>query len=280
MIRESMIHLLLLTLLLVAGLGNAQPFHGSGNEIILQQAQGQEYDAAASKEANSSTTSNASSGSLMAEAALTPASPSAEASEETAPPNESAPNLNYIWSVMGIETGQVIMVLSQNGRDLYGSAKYEPDSGEAWNGAVSGTADGDKVSLVITAQKGDKEVASRLTGTFDAASQTIKGNILQVSEGQVTAKGNFEAMWINPDTSSYIPASVTTSNVVGASGTSASESGASTGSTNPQSSAENAVPAANASSRYHDVHQYADSILTGVGDISQIPIGMGGSGLY
>jgi len=31
--------------------------------------------------------------------------------------------------------------------------------------------------------------------------------------------------------------------------------------------------------RYHDVRQDADRILTGVGDISQIPIGMGGSGL-
>ncbi len=31
--------------------------------------------------------------------------------------------------------------------------------------------------------------------------------------------------------------------------------------------------------KYHDVRQDADRILTGVGDISQIPIGMGGSGL-
>jgi hypothetical protein len=32
-------------------------------------------------------------------------------------------------------------------------------------------------------------------------------------------------------------------------------------------------------SRFHDVREDADRILTGVGDISQIPIGMGGSGL-
>ena len=34
-----------------------------------------------------------------------------------------------------------------------------------------------------------------------------------------------------------------------------------------------------AKSRFHDVREDRDRILTGVGDISQIPIGMGGSGL-
>ena len=50
----------------------------------------------------------------------------------------AVPNLSYIWSITGIEPGQVIMVLKQEGEDLYGQAKYEPDSGQSWNGVVVG----------------------------------------------------------------------------------------------------------------------------------------------
>ena len=50
----------------------------------------------------------------------------------------AVPNLSYIWSVTGIEAGQVIMVLKQEGENLYGQAKYEPDSGQSWNGVVIG----------------------------------------------------------------------------------------------------------------------------------------------
>ena len=51
----------------------------------------------------------------------------------------SVPSLSYIWSVSGIESGQVIMVLNQDGSDLYGQAKYEPDRGQAWNAVVIGS---------------------------------------------------------------------------------------------------------------------------------------------
>ncbi len=36
------------------------------------------------------------------------------------------------------------------------------------------------------------------------------------------------------------------------------------------------IPASSQKSMYHDVREDADRILTGVGDISQIPIGMSG----
>src|SRR5512137_430680 len=37
---------------------------------------------------------------------------------------EPSLNLKYIWSISGIEKGQIIMALNQNGKALYGQAKY------------------------------------------------------------------------------------------------------------------------------------------------------------
>jgi hypothetical protein len=263
MIRESMTHPLLLTILLLAGACVAQPFEGSGNETVLQHAPGAE---------DAGITVKGASASVLAQASIqtVPAAPANGSAKN------SAHNLSYIWSVTGIEPGHVIMVLNQNGKDLYGSAKYEQDSKEAWNAQVIGTVDADTVELVINADKGDKDVASRLIGAFDAAGQILKGDFLSVSDGQIQARGNFEAIWINPDISSYTPASVTKTDENEASGTETNETSSLA---SKQYSSESFVQTTNKTSRYHDVHQYADSILTGVGDISQIPIGMGGSGL-
>ena len=184
----------------------------------------------------------------------------------------TAPNLSYIWSVTGLEPGQVIMVLHQEGEDLFGQAKYEPDSGQPWNAIVVGSVAGEDVDLVVTALKGDEQTSSRLKGTFDAASQSMKGNFFQASKDKISARGDFEAMWINPDTSSYAPAAVEKTKPAAPAPSEADDLAV--------SQAEVQMPQQpEKTSRFHDVHQDADRILTGVGDISQIPIGMGGSGL-
>ena len=122
--------------------------------------------------------------------------------------NGSVPNLSYIWSVTGIEPGPVIMVLKQEGENLYGQAKYEPDSGQSWNGVVIGSVKGNSVDLVLTSLTGTEETANLLKGNFDPESQSIKGDLIKVSNGQITQRGEFEAVWINPDVSSYTPAVV------------------------------------------------------------------------
>jgi plastocyanin len=126
----------------------------------------------------------------------------AEAAENATP----AIDLNYIWSVGGIEAGQITMVLNQDEDNLFGQAKYEPESGQPWNGDVTGSVSGDKVALVITAAKDKKLVSSKLDGVFDNASQTIKGKFVQMSEGKITGNGEFNAMWISPDVSGYTSA--------------------------------------------------------------------------
>ena len=194
--------------------------------------------------------------------------------------NSESTNLNYIWSVTGIEEdGQVIMLLRQEGGDLYGRAKFEPDSGQAWNGLVVGMIEDENVSLALTAQKGDALCSSRLTGEYDPDSESISGDLLQVCDENITQRGKFQAIWINPDLSSYSPAVVEPT--APAEPSSSQNVDASTmGQNATQTEASAAPPSIDSEkSRFHDVRQDADRILTGVGDISQIPIGMGGSGL-
>ena len=112
-----------------------------------------------------------------------------------------------------------------------------------------------------------------MTGVFDAANQSLKGSFFRVSEDKISARGNFEATWINPDTSIYIPAIIQEPKVVA----STSSDEASAIATDATDQTHQQQPSL--TSKFHDVRQDADKILTGVGDISQIPIGMGGSGL-
>jgi hypothetical protein len=101
-------------------------------------------------------------------------------------------------------------------------------------------------------------------------SRSIKGKFFHVRKGNISARGKFETMWITPDVSSYIPATIEVPKVA------------------PLNSSDAVSPIAPKAtertdqqqpSQFYDVHQDADRILTGVGEISQIPIGMGGSGL-
>ncbi len=185
---------------------------------------------------------------------------------ENIPANETAaatqsgsgPNLNYIWSFTGIETGPITMALNQEGSELYGQAKYEPDSGKAWNANVVGSVTENEVDLTLTAQKDKESITTKMTGTY--ANDTINGNFTQIAGGKKVGSGTFSAMWISPDISSYTPAIIEEPKVEtpAPAVVNASE----------EQTAEPAKPA----SRFVDIHQYADKIQTGVGDISGIPI--------
>ena len=180
-------------------------------------------------------------------------------------PALSGPNLNYIWSFSGIEAGPITMVLEQNGSDLLGRAKYEPEGGKAWNADVMGSVAGDKVDLTMSAVKDNVMTITRLAGTF--ANESVSGNFTQVSEGKILSNGTFNAMWINPDTSSYTPATVEVPAAVVA----------------PAAIVDNATTTAETAaeevkeekSRFVDVREYKDKIGPG-GDLSGIPPGMSG----
>ena len=192
------------------------------------------------------------------------------ANESTNVTNETASsvlNLNYIWSVSGIEAGGPIsMAIDQDGSDLLIRTKYEPDGGKAWNAEGTGSVDGDRVELSITAQKEDQMVTTKMTGTY--ANDTINGNFTQTSGGQKIGGGQFSAMWISPGTSSYTPAVIEEA-----------KEPAATAAVNTTSSTESASSTQETTKKYYtDVHEYADKIGPG-GDLSGVPPGMGGSGL-
>ena len=193
---------------------------------------------------------------------------------ESIPVNETAahatqsgtgPNLNYIWSFTGIEIDPITMVLNQEGSELYGQAKYEPEGGKAWNADVVGSVTENEVELTLTAQKDKELVTTKMTGTY--ANDTINGNFTQISGGKKVGSGNFSAMWISPDISSYTPAVIEEPKVE----TPAPAVVESTAASNA-SEEQTAKPA----SRFVDVRQYADKIGPG-GDLSGVPPGMGGS---
>jgi len=208
----------------------------------------------------------------MAENAITTTEVAANATDETATPalatNESdvtssVSNLQYIWSVSGIEPGQVTMVLNQEGKDLYGQAKFEPDSGEAWNAVVAGSIAGDTVDLVIAALVGKELVSTKMSGTF--ANESLAGNYFKVSEGKISGRGNFDATWINPDITSYTPAKITQpQQEIPAQ---MAQNATTTSTTQPVQLGQK--------SRFVDVRQYKDKI----GPAGVIAPGMGGAGL-
>jgi len=254
----------------------------------------------------------------------------------------SGPHLNYIWSFSGIEIGPITMALNQEGSELYGQAKFEPEGGKAWNADVVGSITGNEVELTLTAAKDKELVTTKMTGTY--ANDTINGNFTQVSGGKKVGTGNFSAMWINPELSSYTPAIIeepvpavqqTASATQAATIPNSIEITESSFQPNPMTiqvgttvtwinhdtkdqevAATNAafesgnivsggqyqytfsqagtfdyyskiapsmtgkiIVTDNSKSKYYDVRQDADKVLTGVGDISGTFIGAGGSGL-
>jgi hypothetical protein len=181
-------------------------------------------------------------------------------------PAISGPNLNYIWQFSGIETGPIIMVLEQNGSDLFGRAKYEPEGGKAWNADVIGSVAGEKVDLTMSALKDNVPIITRLSGIL--ANEDINGNFTQASEGKIINNGTFNAMWINPDTSSYTPATVEAPAVA------TSAPAEVTSAAQPAAAEVNNTSKENKDNYFTDVHEYKDKIGPG-GDLSGIPPGMG-----
>lgn len=180
----------------------------------------------------------------------------------------TALNLKYIWSISGIEKDQITMALDQKGNDLFGKAKYEPENGEPWNGVVAGSVSENRVHLAIAAMKGKMLASMVLDGVL--ADGAISGEFFQASDGRISGSGEFNAVSINPDLSSYVPAKINEL-VPEVSVPAASTANVSAPSARDQTDLQSTQQ----KSRFHDVHLDADRIQTGVGDISQIPIGMG-----
>lgn len=186
------------------------------------------------------------------------------------------PSLSGIWSIEGLEeVCGVVIALEQNGSELYGRAKCEPDGGWGWNGQVIGSVAGEEIELVIASGQDGAPVSSRVIGKFINANQSIVGDFIQTSKGQVMKKGSFVAIAINPDTSLYSPATIGGVGSVDSKGV--TEHIAEKKAPGDGKSLSNLTYPAKKSgpnqtmqndgitdSRYYDVHGDEESILTGI----------------
>jgi hypothetical protein len=178
----------------------------------------------------------------------------------------TGPNLKYIWSITGIETGPIPMALNQEGSELYGQAKYEPEGGKAWNADVMGSVTENEVELTLSAQKEKESITTKMTGIY--ANDIINGNFTQISGGKKVGNGTFNATWISPDISSYTQAIIEEPKVE----TPAPAVVDSTAASN--ASMEQTTPEVK-KKYFTDVNEFADKIGPG-GDLSGIPPGMSG----
>jgi len=189
---------------------------------------------------------------------------------------ENVPSLIGIWSIEGLEeVGGVVIALEQNGSQLYGRAKYEPESGFGWNGQVIGSISGDEIEMVIASGQDEALISSRMAAKYIKANQSLVGESIQTSNGQVLNRGGFVAIIINPNTSLYSPA------IIGGAGRMDSKGVTEHIAKNEayegaKSQSNLTYPAKEsgpnqtilndglADSRYHDVHLDEKSILTGI----------------
>ncbi|MFB3763684.1 MAG: hypothetical protein ACE14P_00380 [Methanotrichaceae archaeon] len=237
---------------------------------------------------NSTSSDNSTLSDSMAAAGASQSSTMQADSSDNAQTNSSAQNLKYIWSITGIEKDPIIMALDQDGSDLFGQAKYEPDDGDVWNGNVVGSISESKVEMTITAQKGKSLESIKLDGAY--VDDALSGKFTRISEGKITSRGDFNAVWISPDISSYTPAQVTeatpatepqkteTTLNAPAQQTSTSSSTSTTDQTSTDNQSTQPSVKLGGKTKYVDVHEYAEKIGPG-GDLSGVPPGMGGSGL-
>jgi hypothetical protein len=189
-------------------------------------------------------------------------------SAQNATPKElPAAELKFIWSIDGIEPAPgIIMMLEQDGQDLFGAAKYEPEGGQPWNAVVVGSVNGDKVDLAITALKGSEQVSSMLTGTLTEdpfGGKSIAGEFFTVSEGKISSRGEFTATIAYDDISSYEPAKI--------------EQPKPETPAQPAASTENQTaqqPVQLGKSRFTPVESLKDKYMGPSGMISGVPIGM------
>jgi hypothetical protein len=108
----------------------------------------------------------------------------------------------------------------------------------------------------------------------------MTGDLVRVTNGEIMERSQFQAMWINPDISSFKPAEIAAKSSTLSSTGKDGNSSATQAQANSQAAGSMAASSSSSQeTKYHDVREDADRILTGVGDISQIPIGMGGSGV-
>ena len=266
MSKKCAVLYLLIVFILMAGLSTAQNPGNNTTKIVENKT------APVSAEKPTANLGNNSSNVANASA---PAVPKNNASETAKAASEIA-RMKGIWSIIGMETEQVTMAIQQDGGNLFGQAKFEPDGGAAWNAVSIGTVSGDNVDLVITALKGSDQVSTWMNGTY--ANDAFSGKFFEVSKGNISLRGDFSATLVNPEISDYTEATVTAPAVTQPKTTQETPNASVTSTPTSVAASNNTAtqqPVTVGGRRKPvDVHEYKDKIGMG-GDLSGVPPGMG-----
>jgi hypothetical protein len=267
--KKCVVFFLLLAITLVAGLSSAQGQENNTSGATEKNATAVSPEMPAASSGNNSANANATASNASASTEATNASETAKAASEIA-------KMKGIWSINGIEKEHIIMALKQDGEDLYGQAKYEPEGAEPWNAVAIGSMSGDNVSLVITALKGNDQVSTWLNGNVN---ETFSGQFFEVSKGNISLRGEFSATLVNPEINEYAPANVVASTLAQPSAQQESQPAVSSATTSTAATNQtlNSQPATvGGRKKPVDVHEYADKVQTGVGDLSGTLTGASG----
>ena len=267
MTKKCAVLSLLFVFILMAGLSMAQNPGNNTNKIVENKAAPVNSEKSTTNpENNSPNVANASASAV----------PKNNASETAKAASEIA-NVKGIWSITGIEQEQITMAIQQDGGDLFGQAKYEPDGGVAWNAVAIGSVSGDNMNLVVTALKGNNQVSTWMNGTYD--NDAFSGKFFEVSNGTISTRGDFSATLVNPDISEYVPATVTAPTVTQPKTTTQETPNASVTSNSAPVAAVNTAATqqpvtVGGRQPVHNVEQDWDKLGPG-GDLSGVPPGMG-----
>jgi hypothetical protein len=258
---------LLLVFIIAAGLSMAQSPENNTSKLAENKTSPVSAEKLAANQGNNS--SNVSS-------AGAPAVPKNNASETAKAASEIA-KMKGIWSITGIQQEQITMALQQDGENLFGQAKYEPEGATAWNAVAIGSVSGDNVALVVTALKGNEQVSTWMNGTY--ADDAFSGKFFEVSKGAISNRGDFSATLVNPETSDYTPATVVASAPAQPNTQGTTQTAVTNASTPAPAAAVNQTPTqkpvtVGGRQKPVNVEEYKDKIGMG-GDLSGVPPGMG-----
>jgi hypothetical protein len=101
---------------------------------------------------------------------------------------------------------EIIMSVNQSTESLFGLAKFEGDN--PWNAALTGSLSLSAVSFSLAAMEGEALASIYISATLEGDS--MLGFFIQSDSNGKASRGDFAAIMISPDTSSYTPAMVIT----------------------------------------------------------------------
>jgi hypothetical protein len=115
--------------------------------------------------------------------------------------SSSSASVQGIWKI-SLGEKDIIAAINQSGESIFGPAKFEGDN--PWNGAVAGSLSGNAISVSLAAVEAETLDSTYISGTVEGDS--MQGNFIRSDSSGKATRGEFTAMLISPDTSSYTPA--------------------------------------------------------------------------